>query len=202
MIRLLALAERLSRMATWAGGGVLLLAAIIITIDVTTRKLFQVSLGGSDELAGYALAITTSWGMSLALLRRANIRIDALYARLPKPLTAWLDLLALVLMGVFMSFVTWFATEMWLNSIEMRSTANTPLQTPLMIPQGLWVAGFVLFLLVLLTLLARVVGLLVVADAAGVGRIAGIRTVEEEMHDEVAAEISQNLRERELQHVN
>jgi TRAP-type C4-dicarboxylate transport system permease small subunit len=202
MIRLLALAERLSRMATWAGGGVLLLAAIIITIDVTTRKLFQVSLGGSDELAGYALAITTSWGMSLALLRRANIRIDALYARLPKPLTAWLDLLALVLMGVFMSFVTWFATEMWLNSIEMRSTANTPLQTPLMIPQGLWVAGFMLFLLVLLTLLARVVGLLVVADAAGVGRIAGIRTVEEEMHDEVAAEISQNLRERELQHVN
>jgi TRAP-type C4-dicarboxylate transport system permease small subunit len=202
MIRLFELAERLSRMATWAGGGILLLAAIIITIDVTTRKLFQVSLGGSDELAGYALAITTSWGMSLALLRRANIRIDALYARLPKPLTAWLDLLALVLMGVFMSFVTWFATEMWLNSIEMRSTANTPLQTPLMIPQGLWVAGFVLFLLVLLALLARVVGLLAVRDAAGVGRIAGIRTVEEEMHDEVATEISQNLRERELKHAD
>jgi TRAP-type C4-dicarboxylate transport system permease small subunit len=179
MIRLFELAERLSRMATWAGGGILLLAAIIVTIDVTTRKLFQVSVGGSDELAGYALAITTSWGMSLALLRRANIRIDALYARLPKPLTAWLDLLALVLMGVFMSFVTWFATEMWLNSIEMRSTANTPLQTPLMIPQGLWVAGFVLFLLVLLALLARVVGLLAGRDAAGVGRIAGIRTVEE-----------------------
>lgn len=202
MIRLFELAERLSRMATWAGGGILLLAAIIVTIDVTTRKLFQVSLGGSDELAGYALAITTSWGMSLALLRRANIRIDALYARLPKPLTAWLDLLALVLMGVFMSFVTWFATEMWLNSIEMRSTANTPLQTPLMIPQGLWVAGFVLFLLVLLALLARVVGLLAGRDAAGVGRIAGIRTVEEEMHDEVATEISQNLRERELKHAD
>jgi TRAP-type C4-dicarboxylate transport system permease small subunit len=202
MIRLFELAERLSRMATWAGGGILLLAAIIVTIDVTTRKLFQVSVGGSDELAGYALAITTSWGMSLALLRRANIRIDALYARLPKPLTAWLDLLALVLMGVFMSFVTWFATEMWLNSIEMRSTANTPLQTPLMIPQGLWVAGFVLFLLVLLALLARVVGLLAGRDAAGVGRIAGIRTVEEEMHDEVATEISQNLRERELKHAD
>lgn len=200
MERLYRLAERASQTAAWFGGGLLLLVAAIITFDVIARKLFLLSLGGSDELAGYVLAISTSWGLSFTLIRRANIRIDALYMRLRQGVTVWLDLVALLSMVCFMSFVTWFATGLWLNSIEMRSTANTPLQTPLWIPQGLWAAGFVVFLLVLLVLLARVVGLLARGDRAGVGRIAGIRTVAEEVHDEVAPEISRTMRAKEGAH--
>lgn len=202
MNRLYIVADRISRFAAWFSGGLLLLAAAIITADVIARKLFQVSMGGSDELAGYTLAIATSWGLSFTLMRRANIRIDALYMRLPQKATVFLDLIALVLMGIFMAFVAWFASKLWINSIQMQSTANTPLQTPLFIPQGLWVAGFALLLFVLLVLLARVIGLLFRGDVAAVGKIAGIRTVEEEVHDEVSTKISNNLREGGLRHVD
>lgn len=195
-------ADRISRFAAWFSGGLLLLAAAIITVDVIARKLFQVSMGGSDELAGYTLAIATSWGLSFTLMHRANIRIDALYMRLPQKATVVLDLIALVLMGVFMSFVAWFASKLWINSIQMQSTANTPLQTPLFIPQGMWVAGFALLLFVLLVLLARVIGLLLRGDHAEVGKIAGIRTVQEEVHDEVSAKISNDLREGRFRHVD
>lgn len=40
----------------------MLLAAVLIGIDVVIRKFFATSIGGADELAGYALAIGTSWG--------------------------------------------------------------------------------------------------------------------------------------------
>lgn len=194
MNRLYLLADRVSRAAAWFGGSLLLLVAAVITVDVVARKLFHVSLGGSDELAGYVLAVSTSWGLAFTLMRRANIRIDALYMRLRQGATVWLDLVALLSMVFFMSFVTWFATGLWLNSIEMGSTANTPLQTPLWIPQGLWAAGFVLFLLVLLVLLARVAALLAQGNISGVGQIAGIRTVQEEVRDEVSPQVANQMR--------
>ncbi|WP_020407193.1 TRAP transporter small permease subunit [Hahella ganghwensis] len=196
MERLYCMAVKLSRISAWVGGGLLLLSAAITTVDVILRKLFNISMGGSDEIAGYILAITTSWGLSFALLSRANIRIDALYARLPGKLTIWLDMLGLILVGAFMSFVTWFAIGVWFESVSVGATANTPLQTPLMIPQGLWAAGFIIFMCVLLILLTRVLVLLWRGDHKEVSAIAGIRTVEEEVHDEVASVIDHIKEER------
>ena len=185
MEKLYLFTERASQVMAQLAGGLLLISAAIITVDVLMRKLFNVSLGGSDELGGYALAISTSWGMPYALTRRANIRINFVYMRLPMRITAWLDLVGLLALTGFMVFVTWFAGDLWLDSFEMKASANTPLGTPLILPQGLWVAGLALFLLVMLVLLARVVALLVRGDPLGVTRAAGIRTVEEEVKDEV-----------------
>lgn len=190
------LAERISRAATWASAGLLFAAAAYITADVILRKLLGISLHGSDELAGYALAISTSWSLSFTLLRRANVRIDALYMRLPQHWTVWLDVAGVVLMGAFMAVVTWFTCELWLSSASMGATASTQLQTPLIIPQGLWVAGFLLFLFVLTVLLVRVCILLYRGDTASVSRIAGIRSVEEEVNDEVSPQTLRQLQQR------
>lgn len=201
MGRLYSLAEKVSQMATWASAGLLFFAATYITIDVLCRKLFSVSLHGSDEISGYVLAISTSWSLSFTLLKRANVRIDALYMRLSSRLTAWLDVVGLLLMGVFMAVVAWFSVSLWLNSVWMGATASTQLRTPLMIPQGLWAFGFVLFLVVLLVLLCKVGALLCKGDYEAVGRIAGIRSVAEEVSDEVSAETLQQLQQR-GHHVN
>ena len=48
--------QRLTRYGLWFGGALVLLAALLIGVDVTLRKFFQTSIGGADELAGYALA--------------------------------------------------------------------------------------------------------------------------------------------------
>lgn len=196
MEKIYRLAERVSRAATWGSVALLFAVAAYITLDIVLRKLMNVSLHGSDELAGYALAISTSWGLSFSLLRRANIRIDALYMRLPARWTVWLDLFGLIAMGVFMSFVTWFALQMTLNSAMMGSMASTQLRTPLVIPQGMWVAGFLLFMFVMVVLLLRVVILLWRGDHAGVSRIAGIRSVEEEVSDEISPETLRTLQQR------
>ena len=71
--------------------------ASLIGIDVLMRKFLDRSIGGADELAGYALAIGTAWGLGAALLDRAHIRIDSLYVLFPRRLRLALDLAALVL---------------------------------------------------------------------------------------------------------
>ena len=186
-------AHNVSRYAAWVSGGILFLAAAMVTVEVVARKFFLVSLGGSDELAGYALAISTSWGISFTLVSRANIRIDALYMRLSSRVTAFLDLLGLLAMAFFMAFVAWFSFHLWITSIDMGARAATPLGTPLIYPQGIWVAGFLLFLFVISVLILRVLQLLLRGDVAGVSRVAGIRSVAEEMDDEVSAETRQKL---------
>src|SRR2546423_14884761 len=75
--------RRLSQWGLWFGGALVLLAAILIGIDVVLRKLFDTSIGGADELAGYALAIGAAWSLAAALLERAHIRVDSLYVLFP-----------------------------------------------------------------------------------------------------------------------
>jgi TRAP-type C4-dicarboxylate transport system permease small subunit len=68
--------HRVAQAGLWFGGALVLLAALLIAVDVVLRKVFNASIGGADELAGYALAIGTAWGLGAALLDRTHIRID------------------------------------------------------------------------------------------------------------------------------
>ena len=81
MKRLQAAAEGISRVGAIAGGALLLVASVLICIDITTRYLFAWTLGGADELSGYALAIASAWGFSSTLFHRSHIRIDTVYVR-------------------------------------------------------------------------------------------------------------------------
>ena len=78
---------------------------VLIGIDVLMRKFLDRSIGGADELAGYALAIGTAWGLGAALLDRAHIRIDSLYVLFPQLLRLALDLAGLVLFVGFFGLI-------------------------------------------------------------------------------------------------
>ena len=99
--------RRFAQWGLWFGGALVLLAAVLIGIDVLMRKFLDRSIGGADELAGYSLAIGTTWGLGAALLDRAHIRIDSLYVLFPQKLRLVLDTLAIVL------FVGFFALTLW-----------------------------------------------------------------------------------------
>lgn len=190
-------ATTLSRGAIWVAGSLTLLSALYITIDVTLRKLSSFSLGGSDELSGYAFAISISWALSFATLQRANIRIDALYQHLPTRVCALLDWLALVTLAVFIVYLTKYASEVALTSWTRNSTANTTLGTPLWIPQLLWVLGLGWFCVVLALMLLRASLALITGDLATMNEIAGIRTTQEEALEE--AESGRRMIEEERQ---
>ena len=78
-LRINAALSRIAQVAVWIGGASLLACAILVTIDVITRKLLNWTFSGSDEISGYAFAASTTWAYSYCLLHRANIRIDAVY---------------------------------------------------------------------------------------------------------------------------
>jgi len=175
-----------SRLGVWCGGLMMLAATLIIGAEVVLRKIFLLSLGGADEMASYALAIGTVWALSFALIERAHIRVDAVYARLPKRLGAAFDILALVSVLAFTSVLTWFAAHVFLTSWNFDATANTPIGTPLWIPQGLWVLGLVVFVLTTTVLILRTTVAFLAGDIDTVTSIAGTKSIEGELGEEIA----------------
>lgn len=158
---LLALIDRLAfALAFLCGVGVLLLA-LLITWDIVARKVFGFSVQGTDELGGYVLALIGSLGMAHVLSRREFTRIDLAFPYLPARLRRVLHAAAYVALAGVAMFFAHRALLTLEETLQFDSVANTPLQTPLWIPQGLWAAGMVLFALAAVLHAIRALALLV-----------------------------------------
>lgn len=181
--RAVRLAETLSRAAVWAGGALTLAAVFLIAYDILVRKFFNITVGGADEISSYVFAISTSWALAFVVLQRANVRVDVIYERLPVRVSAFLDWLSLVALGVFMVFLTWHAYSVAETSFVRSAAANTPLATPLWIPQGLWVAGMVWMCVVLALMLTRASVAMVTGDLATVKALCGVISAREEAEE-------------------
>jgi len=176
--------EQISKFAVWVGGAALMLAAIMVTIDVTFRKAFALTMSGSDEYSGYVFAASTTWAYSYCLLHRANVRIDALYNMLPRKVTAILDVIGLVLLHYFMSVMTYYAMIAFLNSWDKNSVSITTLATPQWIPQLFWVMGLCLFVVTVTFVTIYSVTALLQRNWDLVARIAGVPSISEVMEEE------------------
>ena len=183
LARLLRQAESLSRIAVWVGGALTLGAVFLISYDILVRKFFNVTVGGADEISSYVFAISTSWALAFVVLQRANVRVDVIYERLPVRVSAFLDWLSLVALGVFLVFLTWHAYSVAETSFVRNAAANTPLATPLWIPQGLWVAGMVWMCVVLALMLTRASVAMVTGDLATVKALCGVISAREEAEE-------------------
>jgi TRAP-type C4-dicarboxylate transport system permease small subunit len=186
MDRLHRLAYAISRIGTLIGGGLLLLTAFVVAIDVVMRAFFSRSIGGADELSGYALAIATAWGLSFTLLERSHIRIDSAYEKVGPRVRAALDLLSLLAFFVFMGLTTYYAWVVLAQSIRSNAKSISALSTPLAIPQAVWLMGLVFLLLVIALLLAEGVLAMARGNLRKVFELAGSRSVTEEIDAETA----------------
>lgn len=181
----LGLIDRIARWAVWAGGVMMLFAAVMVTFDVLMRRFFGFTLGGADEISGYLFAIATSWAFAYVLLNRGNVRIDALYLLLPRPVCAFLDLLALLVLGAFMVMLTESIWALIMTTHELSGRSTTPLRTPLIWPQSFWFAGFVLFLIAyLLVLIETLIGIFR-RDWNRVRSVAGAYGLDDEVSEEL-----------------
>jgi len=187
MNSVLGMAHRISRFGLWFGGGLVLLAAVLIGIDVVMRKFLATSIGGADELAGYALAIGTSWGLGAALIERAHIRIDSLYVLFPNVVRVILDVGGLVLFLGFFALVTWHGRLVVEQSWTSGSRSQSAIETPLIIPQVIWFAGLLLFFAVGVVLLVEALRRIFSGNLQGAVRLIGTRSAEEEVEEEIAA---------------
>jgi len=122
----------------------LLACAGFVLLDIVMRQI-GTSFGGPLEIAGYAMAIATSWGMSFTLLELGHVRIDLLRSRAATFGRALFDLFSMTVMSgvvVFIAIKAWPVVE---RSLSNGSRANTPLETPLALVQLPWFAGWVCF---------------------------------------------------------
>jgi TRAP-type C4-dicarboxylate transport system permease small subunit len=187
LARMLRKAQALSRAVVWVGGVIMLASVFLICFDVIARKLFQFSTNTSNELSGYAFAISTSWALGFGLLERINVRVDVLYRLFPVRVSAALDWLSTVAMGVFIGYLTYYAVSVAQTSWVRDAAASTTLGTPLWIPQSLWALGLVWMCIVLVLMLLRASIALVSGDFETVAALCGQRTAQEEARAEAEA---------------
>jgi TRAP-type C4-dicarboxylate transport system permease small subunit len=129
-------------------GAVFLALSAVVAFETLSRKLFNVSIQGADELGGYALALGSTIAFSLALMGRNHIRVDVFHEKFPRRVQAMLNWVSIVALAAFGSFIAWVAWRVIADTLQYRSTAQTPWATPLIIPQSVWYAGLVIFALV------------------------------------------------------
>lgn len=133
----------ISRVLAWVGGAGLLLSALLISTDVVTRAVWKVAYMESFELSKYSFAIAVGLGMSYALVSKAHIRIELLYAGLSLRWRAWLDVWAYMgLALVSIALVYWCGQTVFANAMT-GARSNSSLAIPLVWPQAFWLFGFV-----------------------------------------------------------
>jgi TRAP-type C4-dicarboxylate transport system permease small subunit len=196
--RLLLVAEKMSRIVVWIGGGLLIFAAFMTTLEVLLRKFANWSFGGADEIAGYIFAISTSFAFAFATLHRAHVRIDALYLRLPQAFRLTLDIVGFLLLGGFLLLMAERSYDVWWNSFENSSVSITPLVTPLALPQGFWFAGMVFFFFVFAVMLLRIISAAFSRDWNRIAALVGPRGIEEEVEEEREHALAEIKREQAL----
>lgn len=137
--------DRIEAVLATLFGGIFLLLSVVVVVETVSRKLFNVSIQGADELGGYALAVGSTIAFSLALMGRNHIRVDVFHDKFPRGLQAALNWLSIVALAAFGVFIAWIAFKVLGDTLQYRSTAQTPWATPLIIPQEVWYAGLLTF---------------------------------------------------------
>ena len=183
--------EPVARWAAIACGWGVLALSLAVTVEILGRKLFAFSFHGIDDIGGYVLAITATVGASYTMAMRGHTRIDVFLVRMPAGLQRFLNTLAMVALAVFAVFAAWRGSVVLMESLEFKSVATTPLQTPLWQPQSLWLAGIVLFAAIALAYAVHAV-VLCARGSAQLNRLYGPASAQDELEAELTARLERD----------
>jgi TRAP-type C4-dicarboxylate transport system permease small subunit len=181
------LTAKVSRAFACLGGLLLLLAAVLVSVEVVSRKLFTMVYSGSDELAAYLFAVGTTWSLAHVLVTRGHVRIDALYRHLPLRARAALDIVALLMLGILALAMLDCGFDLTQSNYVEWNRSNTPLRTPLSLPQLPWLFGLLLFAVSIAVALARSLTALGRGDYHTANQTAGVSSQDEEIESELAS---------------
>jgi len=176
-----------ARLGVLLSGYALVGLSLLTGFEVITRKFLGFSLQGVDEIGGYILAATSSIGFTWALLQRSHTRVDIFIHRLPTSIRHLANLVAVLALAAAAIFLCHRAWLVVIETIEYRSQASTPLRTPLIWPQSIWLAGFLLFAVVACVMAAHALVLVAKRDYGQLSRHYAPRGAKEEIAEELAS---------------
>ena len=134
-----------TRIVSWLFGSLLIGLSVFVSLETLSRKLFNFSFQGADELGGYVLALGGTLSFTVALLERGHIRIDLIHEHLPTTLQAVLNWLSALLLSLFGVFLAKYGLLVIVDTIEYGSVAPTAWATPMVYPQSVWFVCIALF---------------------------------------------------------
>ncbi len=182
------LPQRISRVLAWIAGGMVLFGcSLLISIDVLTRFFFKRGMVESFEISGYALAACIGLGLAFTVTSKSNIRVDILLDAFPRPVRVACDILAALSLAVIALTLAWFTWKTLAQSHAMSAKSVSVLQTPMVIPQGIWWVGLFWFAAVAIIVPLQATGRLIKGDGPGFDRLIGSLRVTEEIEQAGAA---------------
>jgi len=177
--------ERSVRFAGIVFGVIMIGLSLVTTVETIIRKLFSITLGGVDELSGYAIAIGAPLAFAVAMVDQSHIRINLLYMKLPRVAQAWLNAVAALSLGILAVFFFIFTFGTVQDTMAYGAIAQTPWATPLIYPQSVWLFTQAFFALIASLVAVRALLLLVRGNTDALVQWYGPERVEDEVEAEL-----------------
>lgn len=177
--------KRFSLLSGILFGVVMVALCFAIFLETILRKFFSISLGGVDELGGYALAIAALLAFLVTAVEQAHIRINILHSKMGIKARGVLNFISIFSLAAFALFLLYFSVSTVLETIAYQSIAQTPWATPLIYPQAAWLVATATFFVGTLVLAGRAFTLLLQADWKALDRKFGPSTPEDELQEEL-----------------
>jgi TRAP-type C4-dicarboxylate transport system permease small subunit len=177
---------QLARLSAITFGAIMIVLSIAIAAETILRKFFSFSLGGVDELGGYAVAVVAPLTFLVAAHEQAHIRINVLHARLPQSLRGLLNVVSAVSLALLAMFLLYFTWKTVADTMAYRSIAQTPWATPLIYPQSVWLVTMATFTAGVVVIAARAVTSLIRTDWLALDRQFGPGSASDELEAELS----------------
>ncbi len=158
--------------------------SVLTCTEMLGRKVFGYSLQGVDEIGSYTFAVVGAFGFSYTLITCGHTRVDFLLSRFSVVQRALLNFAAMLSLAVMAVFFAYRAYHVLLESIDLHSTAASPLATPLWLPQSIWLLGYVVFCVTALSGAGYACRLLLAGAWDKLNTRFGPQTLEEEIESE------------------
>ena len=128
-----------------------LVMALMVTIDVILRFVFNAPTKFATEFAAYLLVVSVSFGLAYTLRERAHIRIDFITSRLPRRVRSWVQVITSIMALVFTGLLSWLNWGEFMTSLKLQTTSRTAMDVviwpaQLFMPLGLLVISLLLIL--------------------------------------------------------
>ncbi|MEM8665497.1 MAG: TRAP transporter small permease [Pseudomonadota bacterium] len=154
----LAVADALTAVGAAVGAVAALGLAAMLIVEVITTSFFAYSQPYAVEYSGYLLGLVLFAGTGWTLGKGGHIRVEVLADILGSERGRLLDLVTSVFALGVVGFVALALTRQALRTWELGSRSYFPSETPLVYPQAMLAAGFILLTI---AFVARIVRLFV-----------------------------------------
>jgi len=183
---------RVNRFFAYVSGYALLGLSFLIVFEIFARRLFGFSIQGVDELGGYIVATTGTFSFAYGLIERSHTRIDIVLDKVPQSGRAVLNATSFVMVAAAALFMVWYGWPALSESLLFNSRSATPLQTPIWIPQSIWMSGLALFAVTAITMALHAV-VLAVRDPQQANQRYGPPSIAEEVEWEMSEAAKRNI---------